>query len=89
MRTTVDLPDGLYRTLKPQAAWNGETLRDLARRQLEQGFAGTAPRGKGRRGDPPVAIPKRGVPIPAVSRARLHALEAAEDQAKHERSPGR
>ncbi|MBI3926759.1 MAG: ribbon-helix-helix protein, CopG family [Armatimonadetes bacterium] len=32
MRTTIDLPDDLYRTLKARAALNRVTLRELIRR---------------------------------------------------------
>jgi hypothetical protein len=36
MRTTLDLPDPLYRRLKLQAAREGKTLRELVIRYLEE-----------------------------------------------------
>jgi hypothetical protein len=38
MRTTVDLPDDLYRALKARAALSGTTMRELIRRLIEQGL---------------------------------------------------
>lgn len=83
MRTTVDLPDDLYRALKARAALSGTTLRELVRTYLEQGLRNpSAPRGVARREAPPVIVPPRGVPIPARSRAELRRLEEAEDEAR-------
>ncbi len=88
MRTTVDLPDDLYRTLKARAGLNGVTLRQLVRRLLEQGlYSPTGDRGQARRHDPPpVIIRPRGVPIPAMSRAELMRMEEEEDEA-HDARP--
>lgn len=92
MRTTIELPDELYRALKARAALSGVTMRDLVRRYLEQGLkqpgvpSDTRP---GQRQPPPVIIAPQGVPIPALSRAELHRLEEAEDEVKHARSAGR
>ena len=88
MRTTIDLPDDIYRTLKARAGLSGVTLRQLIQRLIEQGLSsstgGTAT--EARHGPPPVIIPYRGVPIPAVPRANLMRLEEEEDEAKHARS---
>lgn len=92
MRTTVDLPDELYRALKARAALNGVTVRDLVRRYVEQGLSQpsvSADAGLSRRQPPPVIIAPRGVPIPALPRAELRRLEEEEDEAKHARSAGR
>lgn len=92
MRTTVDLPDELYRALKARAALNGVTVRDLVRRYVEQGLkqpSVSADAGPGRCQPPPVIIAPRGVPIPALPRAELRRLEEEEDEAKHARSAGR
>jgi len=73
VRTTIDLPEDLYRALKARAALTGVTLRELVRRLIEQGLG--RPVGEKRPADhrdpPPVIIPPRGKPIPAVPRARL------------------
>ena len=92
MRTTVDIPDELYRALKARAALSGVTMRDLIRRLVEQGLRQPgmpADPARGRREPPPVIVPPRGVPIPAVTRAELLRLEEEEDEAKHARSAGR
>ena len=88
MRTTVDIPDGLYRTLKARAGLSGVTLRQLVLRLIEQGLgSSTAQSGAGKRRDPPpVIIAPRGVPIPALSHNKLRGMEEAEDEAKHARS---
>ncbi len=92
MRTTIDLPDDLYRALKARAALSGVTLRELVRRLIDQGLrhpGGGPPAGRSRHGSPPVIIPPRGVPIPAVSRAELARLEEEDDEARHARSARR
>jgi hypothetical protein len=84
MRTTIDLPDDLYRALKARAALRGMTVRDLVRGLIEQSLrqpsAGTPPR-RGRPEPPPVIIPARGVPIAALSRSELRRLEEEDDEA--------
>ena len=41
MRTTIDLPDALYRTLKARSALEGLPMKDVVRRLVERGLAGT------------------------------------------------
>jgi hypothetical protein len=87
MRTTVDFPEDLYRTLKARAGLSGVSLSDLVRRLVEQGLrssSGEAAAGK-RFGPPPVIIPARGKPIPAVMRSELERMEEDEDESKHAR----
>jgi hypothetical protein len=88
MRTTVDLPDDLYRTLKARAGLNGVPLSELVRRLIEQGLHSAAPEFGSRKkfGPPPVIIPARGKPIPATPRADLVRMEEQEDEAKRARS---
>ena len=87
MRTTIELPDDLYRALKARAGLSGVTLRRLVQRLIEQGLrsptAGAVP--DKRHGPPPVIIPARGVPIPAVSGPEWARLEEEEDEAKDAR----
>lgn len=85
MRTTVDLPDELYRSLKARAALSGVPVRQLVQRLIEQGLrsaVSTQPAATARREPPPVIIPPRGVRIPAIPRAELRRLEETEDEAK-------
>lgn len=87
MRTTIELPDDLYRTLKARAAMTGVTLRQLVQRLIEQSLRSSTLNAPSKKhGPPPVIIPSRGVPIPALSRADLMRLEEEEDEAKHARS---
>ena len=88
MRTTIDIPEELYRTLKARAGLSGVTLRELVRRLIEQGLRSSVDEKEPRKkfGPPPVIIPPRGKPIPALSRAKLRRLEEKEDEAKHARS---
>ena len=93
MRTTVDLPDELYRALKARAALQGTTLRALIRLFVERGLKEASGGGedgeRGRREPPPVIVPPRGRPIPATPRETLRRMEEAEDEARHGRSAGR
>ena len=88
MRTTIDLPDELYRTLKTRAAISGVTMRDLIRSLLEQGLNRTEGRtaaGATRDEPLPVAIPARGIPI-TLTPDDIHRLEEEEDLERYERS---
>ncbi len=83
MRTTIDLPDSLFRTLKARAGLSGITLRQLVQQLIEQGLR--VPRnepGGGKHAPPPVIIPESGVRIPALSRQEIRRIEEEEDEAK-------
>lgn len=91
MRTTLDLPEPLYRKLKAQAAVQGLTTGDLIAQLLARGLrrppAG-APRPKRSR-LPIIRKATTGKPIPALSAAEIAQLDLDEDLAKHGRSSGR
>lgn len=92
MRTTIDIPEGLYRALKARAALSGVTMRDLVRRLVEQGLrqpVAASEAAPGRREPPPVIILPRGVPIPSIPRNDVLRLEEEEDEARHARSARR
>jgi hypothetical protein len=42
MRTTIDIPDEIYRKLKIKAAVEGGTLREIALRGIQREISGTA-----------------------------------------------
>lgn len=91
MRTTIDLPDYLYRQLKSRAALGGMTVRELITRYLGEGLhaspaASAGPRG---RSAPPVAIPATGKPVRALSRAELRKAEDDLEMPHHARSARR
>ena len=57
MRTTVDIPDPLYRELKGKAASEGRSVKELILRGVEQELGGR--RGKPRRVTLPIVPSKR------------------------------
>jgi hypothetical protein len=75
MRTTLDLPEALFRALKARAAMDGTTLKDLVERLVRAGLAaadrGGAPRTPSRL-PPPVRGGRR--KMKAYSNADLAAL---------------
>jgi hypothetical protein len=83
MRTTVEIPDELYRTLKARAGLTGVTLRQLVQRLIEQSLSSPAMMPGARRAAPPVIVPARGIPIRALTRAKLRRIEEEEDEAKY------
>jgi ribbon-helix-helix CopG family protein len=87
MQTTIELPDDLYQALEVRAEKKGVTLHQIVRSLLEQGLdSPKQPTGTRERPvPPPVIIPPRGVPIPAVPREQLIRMDEEDDQAKHAR----
>ena len=91
MRTTLDLPDDLFRQVKAKAALEGATLKMLLTRYVETGIRQPArPAGEpGRRSRLPV-VPKRGRRmIPSLTPELQARLEAEGDLGKLPRSFGR
>ncbi len=76
MRTTITLPDELFRQAKVRAALDGTTFKDLVTRFVEQGLRRASPlvpEGTGRRrSEPPIARPATGHTLPVFSNAELH-----------------
>jgi hypothetical protein len=94
VRTTIDLPDELFRRAKSRAALDGLKLKDLIARYVEEGLhhseaAQTLPQERTRSPLPVIEKAATGRLIPAVSRAELARIEIDEDLAKHDRSFGR
>ena len=83
MRTTIDLPDELFRRVKARAALDGLTLKTLLTRYVEQGLRGPgqAPdaEARPRRGPLPVVRAATGDPLPAFTHAELNEILARED----------
>jgi hypothetical protein len=82
MRTTIDLPDELFRQAKARAALSGVSLRDLITRFVEHGLQLSdkpTPVVRPRRGDLPEIIPPRGRRMPVLSSAEIQAILDAED----------
>ncbi|MFY7921462.1 MAG: hypothetical protein ACOVSI_03540 [Gemmatimonas sp.] len=53
MKTTIELPDDLYRRVKARSALEGKTVREVATSLFQQWADGTVPRGS----DPAVEAP--------------------------------
>lgn len=79
MRTTIELPDGVFRRAKRAALERGLTLREFFTEAVERTLEET-PRAA-RMTAPPIAA-NRGPTIPARSNAELAALLDEEDPAK-------
>jgi hypothetical protein len=92
VRTTIDLPDDLFRRVKVRAALEGSSLKELITAFVERGLQ---ERDSGRptpsrRSSPPIiAKATTGRPIPALSNADLARIQEEEDLATHHRSLGR
>jgi hypothetical protein len=59
MRTTIDIPDPIYRQLKAQAAREGSSAKKLILRGVEQVLRGNSRRLAGKRVKSPVIPSKR------------------------------
>lgn len=78
MRTTIDLPDKLFRRAKARAALDGTTLKDLITRLVEQGLqrvAGSPPGPPERqRSELPLVRAATGRSLPDLTHADLYAI---------------
>ena len=84
MRTTIDLPDELFRRVKARAAMDGLKLKELITRYVERGLADGAQPVAGPvrlRRELPVAQPALGQPLPRMSNAELSAILEREEVA--------
>ncbi|MCS4510246.1 hypothetical protein [Xylophilus ampelinus] len=86
MRTTLDLPDPLFRMLKARAALDGTSLKDLVIRLVQRGLSEPTPAEPTERAPFPVLIPATGQPFPVpaelLSNAGLMELATAEEDAR-------
>ena len=90
MRTTLDLPDQLFREVKTRAVQQGVTLKDLLAQYIQAGMnapaSTTTPSMTAPQVSPiPIAIRRKpGTPLaPALTNAELNAILDAEDLANH------
>jgi hypothetical protein len=86
MRTTLDLPDPLFRSLKARAAMDGTSLKDLLVRLVQRGLAEPSPQlaaAPVRRSPFPVLVHgPLALPVEAMSsNAKLYDLMYAEEDA--------
>ena len=85
VRTTIDLPEDLFREVKAKAALDGVKLKDLITRYVEQGLRqGREPTGarfRRHRSELPIARAATGRPLPALTNADIHRILDEEDAA--------
>jgi hypothetical protein len=83
MRTTLDLPDPLFRELKTRAARQGKKLKELVTLYVEVGLYGPEVPAQAPERPPrsplPVARRATGHTIPAMTNAKLQSLLDDED----------
>ncbi len=91
MRTTIDLPDDLYRQLKAKAALQGRTVRETVTEYLVQGLhdSETKHRRTVQLSEPPILFPSTGKPLRSLTAAEIRALEEEDDLERFRRSSGR
>jgi len=87
MRTTIDLPDPLFREVKTRAVRQGMKLKGLVANYIEAGLRGTsssAERPAPRHHSPiPIAREADGTVTPALTNAQLQAILDEEDLAEY------
>jgi hypothetical protein len=87
MRTTMDLPDDLYRRIKAAAALRGIKMKDLLQEILEEGLGHSTRLStkRGRNTPLPDLIPPGGRTFPPIKTSDLfdETLEANETQRRH------
>ena len=85
MRTTIDLPDELFRQAKARAALDGMSLKDVITRFVEQGLRqGALPPAiplRRRRSELPVARAATGRTLPDLTNMEIHRILDEEEAA--------
>ena len=89
MRTTLDLPDDLFRRVKAKAALEGAKLKQLLTRYVENGLREPTQRPLPGRSRLPVIRRRGKETIPNLTARRQKQLEHKDDFAKLRRSFGR
>jgi hypothetical protein len=88
MRTTIDIPDVLFRKLKLRASVRGVTMKQLLRGFLEDGLQGPLrPKRKPVRPLPTI-FPATGTPL-LITPEQIRKIEEEEDLEKYARSTRR
>ena len=78
MRTTIDLPEDLFREVKAKAALDGVKLKDLITQYVEhglrQGRQSTGASFRRRRSELPIARAATGRPVPALTNVDIYSI---------------
>ena len=86
MRTTVDIPDDLYREVKAKAAHQGVKLKEMLERFIRHGLESDGLFGdssRAKRCPLPIIIPSAGTKLPAYTNAELFAILDDEDAERY------
>lgn len=89
MRTTLDLPDELFRQVKAKAALDGRSLKELVTDFIASGLRDAATTGARKRSRLPVIKQSGRHKVPDLTPELQARLDEEEDLAKHKRSFGR
>jgi len=80
MRTTLDLPDHLFRQLKAESALRGLKLKELVAELIESGLSRRHPQTAGRKRSPlPVLRQPTGIAHPAHTNREIDDILTQED----------
>jgi hypothetical protein len=82
MRTTIELPDELFRQAKARAALSGTSLKALITHWVRRGLETAddpAPPARTARRTLPVIVPPRGRRMPVLTNAEIEALLESDD----------
>jgi hypothetical protein len=84
MRTTIDLPDTLYRHIKARAALEGVPVKTLVGELLQRGLAAAEPQGRSAqpRSVPPTFVVQAPFPLVAPTNAALFELMDEPDKTR-------
>jgi hypothetical protein len=79
MRTTLELPDPLFREVKIRAAERGVSLKELLTSYVEKGLREQHVEARPIRSPLPTPIPSRGATSPSLTNAEIDELFLKED----------
>ena len=89
MRTTLDLPDELFRQVKAKAALDGRSLKELMTEFIASGLHGTATVAARKRSRLPVIKQSGRHKVPNLTPELQAKFDEEEDLARHRRPIGR
>jgi hypothetical protein len=89
MRTTIDLPDDLYREAKARAALQGRKLKDLVSEYIREGLEKGSETPVRRRSPLPIIRKSASGPVPALTNEEIARILDDEDAEHANRLAGR
>ena len=91
MRTTIDIPDEVFRQLKAKAALNGQSLRELLTAFIRSGLKKSSAHGAARRGRSklPTIRSKGNWVVPSLTSELQQKLDEEDDLTRYARSSRR